>query len=1150
MMHRHRLSSTVLALVLTLGVSAAVLAVPATPAAAFGSGPRISSPDFATANIGHPFDFTVTATGGTALALSLSGSLPPTFGFTDNGDGTATISGDPPAGTDLGEYPPVTITAAEGPLAVSQSFIIDVEPSLAIDGPSSYSAADGVAFDVPFTAPNVPSVSFTESGALPSGVALVDSGSGSADLEGTTDAGGSQDGDYPITLTAHNGVDPDVTKTFTLTVEPPTRTTLTSAETISVAVGVPFAFLIRTTGAPTVNLLPTSFFGGQLLPLGVNLIDNGDGTATVSGTMQSAGLSSIYVNTSGQALLTFRIVIDATQPAAPTFTSAASATAIVANSFSFTVTTTGPPTPALTLSGALPPTFTFTDNGDGTATIAGNPAADADVGQDAPVTITATNSVATTTQSFTLSVEPPLAISGPSSFTAADGDAFDVPFTAPNVPTVSWTESGTLPDGVTLVDNGSGTADLEGTPDADGSEDGVYPITITADNGLEPDVTEGFTLTIEPPTPDRFTSVSQDTVLVGTPFTFTVTTTGAPTVHIEPFSFHGPFALPPGVSFVDNGDGTATISGTFQDIGDYTVFLTTSGQSTQPVQGITFDAVQPAAPTFTSSASATAIVSNPFSFTVTTTATPTAALSLSGDLPPTFTFTDNGDGTATIAGNPPADADVGQYDPVTITATNSVSTTTQSFTLTVKPPLAITGPTTYTAADGVHFDVEPYAGGFLPFPTLTESGALPDGVTFVDSGYGYADIEGTTSADGSEDGVYPITVTADDGIEPDVTETFTLVVEPPSSVTFTSAPSTAVQVGTPFSFTVTTSGAPTANIEALNIDGLNYHGGPGYLPPFPPGVQFNDNGDGTATISGTVDTPGTYPAVLSAAGDQTSDDTATQPFTLTVLEPAPSCVATACDSAVGTDPDGIRAGGQRWAYRAQRDGERHRRTDRRPVHRGSLSSPAIGATGAYFDVADSSDNAFTSLTLEDCDLLGGSTVEWWNKNANDGAGAWQTISDQTYLPGTPDCVEVDISPTSSPSLSDLTGTVFAIGAITQVPSITSAATTTAIVGQPMTLTVTTAGFPTPALTLTGTPPAGVSSSTTATARGRSRAPRRERPRPTRSRSRPRARRAPPPRASRSWCNRHRPSPARRPPPSPPARPGPSRSRRAALRPRH
>ena len=65
-----------------------------------------------------------------------------------------------------------------------------------------------------------------------------------------------------------------------------------------------------------------------------------------------------------------------------------------------------------------------------------------------------------------------------------------------------------------------------------------------------------------------------------------------------------------------------------------------------------------------------------------------------------MTFTDNGDGTATLAGTPAAGT-AGSY-PITITATNGVSPdATQSFTLTVAPgPAAITSAASTTFTEG------------------------------------------------------------------------------------------------------------------------------------------------------------------------------------------------------------------------------------------------------------------------------------------------------------------------------------------------------------------------------------------------------------------------------------------------------------------
>ena len=91
-------------------------------------------------------------------------------------------------------------------------------------------------------------------------------------------------------------------------------------------------------------------------------------------------------------------------------------------------------------------------------------------------------------------------------------------------------------------------------------------------------------------------------------------------------------------------------------------------------------------PTITSADNATFTVEQADSFTVTTTpgndqnGDGLVALSEAGPLPDDVTFTDNGDGTASLAGTPDDDA-VGSY-PITITASNGVEPdATQDFTL-------------------------------------------------------------------------------------------------------------------------------------------------------------------------------------------------------------------------------------------------------------------------------------------------------------------------------------------------------------------------------------------------------------------------------------------------------------------------------------
>ena len=67
--------------------------------------------------------------------------------------------------------------------------------------------------------------------------------------------------------------------------------------------------------------------------------------------------------------------------------------------------------------------------------------------------------------------------------------------TTTGFPTAALTETGALPTGVTFVDNGDGTATLAGTPAA--GTGGTYALTITAANGVLPDATQSFTLTVD-----------------------------------------------------------------------------------------------------------------------------------------------------------------------------------------------------------------------------------------------------------------------------------------------------------------------------------------------------------------------------------------------------------------------------------------------------------------------------------------------------------------------------------------------------------------------------------------------------------------------------------------------------------------------------
>lgn len=88
---------------------------------------------------------------------------------------------------------------------------------------------------------------------------------------------------------------------------------------------------------------------------------------------------------------------------------------------------------------------------------------------------------------------PAITSANKTTFTEGSKGTFKITTTGCPDPKVTYKEK--LPTGVTLVDNGDGTATLQGTP-AEGTE-GVYVLTLTASNGVLPNATQIFTLTIE-----------------------------------------------------------------------------------------------------------------------------------------------------------------------------------------------------------------------------------------------------------------------------------------------------------------------------------------------------------------------------------------------------------------------------------------------------------------------------------------------------------------------------------------------------------------------------------------------------------------------------------------------------------------------------
>jgi uncharacterized repeat protein (TIGR01451 family) len=111
-----------------------------------------------------------------------------------------------------------------------------------------------------------------------------------------------------------------------------------------------------------------------------------------------------------------------------------------------------------------------------------------------PVSST-TGGTGTTSNTATLTVDQPPHVTSLNfaTFTKGVQGTFTVTTTGYPVPSLSFSPAGSLPAGVTFVDNHNGTATISGKP----TVSGTFSFWITASNGVSPEALQSFTLTVE-----------------------------------------------------------------------------------------------------------------------------------------------------------------------------------------------------------------------------------------------------------------------------------------------------------------------------------------------------------------------------------------------------------------------------------------------------------------------------------------------------------------------------------------------------------------------------------------------------------------------------------------------------------------------------
>ena len=324
--------------------------------------------------------------------------------------------------------------------------------------------------------------------------------------------------------------------------------------------------------------------------------------------------------------------------------------------------------------------------------------------------------------------------------------------------TLALDASTTLPTGLTFS-GGSDQATISGTPGA--GTQGSYAVMVDAEvNGV---VISQKQFQVVIGAAPRFNSQTPgtETFTYGVQGQATITTTGTPTpsLVLDPSSN----TPPAGLTFKDNGNGTATLSGTPTALTPptsdaVTVDLLVGGAVVGTEQYLV--RVLPASPVFTSPDTATFTQGLPVDFTVSANTEPPgqglAFIYDSTSLPPGLTMVQGSPSTAQITGTP---TKAGTYK-VSIEATSQngpatyTTQSTQTLTITVNPPptfvatqssvgftVGVSGP---TSPAGSAFDIATTeTSGSPPVSLALYSSTLPNGLTFTPGANGTATITGT-----------------------------------------------------------------------------------------------------------------------------------------------------------------------------------------------------------------------------------------------------------------------------------------------------------------------------------------------------------------------------------------------------------------------
>ena len=266
---------------------------------ATGAAPVITSAASLLVLAGQGNVFTIAATGTPTPALAESGALPPGLVFHAYTNGTATISGTPPANATGTYNVAITATNGVGSPAV-QHLVVTLGTAPVITSASAWRVLPGRYNAFTVTTTGSPAPHLSESGTLPPGLVFHANANGTATISGTPPTGAT--GTYVLTITALNGVVRAAIQHLVVTLAATTATTTSVSSSANPAsVGQAVTYTARVSPVPNGGSVSFTADGAAIAGCTNVALSTATGQATCSATYPSMGRRQVQASYSGHA---------------------------------------------------------------------------------------------------------------------------------------------------------------------------------------------------------------------------------------------------------------------------------------------------------------------------------------------------------------------------------------------------------------------------------------------------------------------------------------------------------------------------------------------------------------------------------------------------------------------------------------------------------------------------------------------------------------------------------------------------------------------------------------------------------------------------------------------------------------------------------